>query len=692
MRKSTIAFFNNLCSMKFNKILIPIAFLGIGITAQAQDLTEANELYKEGAFAAAVPFYEEVVKTRPSAAVKSKLANCYRIMGQNDKAAVLYSDITRDDIALPIDIQHYGEVFISLGKYDSAKVYLKKYGELFPDDKQNLKLLDVCDKVRNVKTLGNESKISVFMQNSKLDERIVAFIRNGILFASDRPSGGFSKSKPKSKAKGEEFGFWYAERQGDDKFGEPTRFSKKLDGITENGGNASLTADMKTVYYSRLSEETNKRGKNKLQIYSATSEDGERWRNDAPLSFCSVEEEYFNPSIAPDGKRLYFAAERADAIGESDIYYAEKNEDGTWSKPKNLGKVLNTEQEENYPVAAVDGKLYFCSKGHTGFGGYDIFVTEQNAAGEWKTPVNLGSPINSPYDDFSIIFSDETHGAFNSARAGKNHDVYFFEWKKSVENTKPQEDSPSVVDTQKKAEDAKKQEAKKKDEIIIASVTKESDNKIAADAADKKAQQQADDKKNENKATENKVTENKKTESEPKKEITENLKIEDDKTAKSEKTSEDNNTDNTKTEEVPTEPKTKTFVDELSKIFASGNLRKNNKVIAEALHFKNMYEIELSTEVEAELKRFADFLNQNGVIEVEIGAYSETEGDAKKLKQICQRRAEKIVEYLISLGIKDKRLTAKGYGPRKPIKDCRDGGCKDGDDVKNRRIEIKIKD
>jgi outer membrane protein OmpA-like peptidoglycan-associated protein/tetratricopeptide (TPR) repeat protein len=674
--------------MKINKILLPIILLGIGITAKAQDLTEANELYKEGSYSAAVPFYEEVVKTRPSAAVKSKLANCYRIMGRNAKAAELYNDITRDDIALPIDIQHYGEVLISLGKYDSAKVYLKKYGELFPDDKQNQNLLSICDNAKSIKTAGNESIISVFSQNTKLNERVVAFVRKGIVFVSDRPSGGFSKSKPKSKAKGEEFGFWYTEKQVDDTYGEPARFSKKLDGITENGGNACLTADLKTVYYSRLSEETNKRGKNKFQIYSATSEDGERWRNDAPLPFCSIEEDYYNPSISPDGKRLYFAAERADAVGEGDIYYVERKDDGSWSKPKNLGKILNTVLDENYPVATADGKLYFCSKGHTGFGGFDIFVTEQNANGEWKTPVNLGTPINSPYDDFSIIFSDETHGAFNSARAGKNHDVYFFEWKKSTEGNKPQEDTPSVVEAQNKNEDKKIQpETVKKNEIIVASVKKEVENKIAAD--DKKAQLQAEDKKNESK-----IGNNKKEESDVKKDITENLKIEEDQPAKEAKSDVDKTTNATKEENNQEESagqQKKSFVDEMSKMLATGRLKKNKKVVADALYFKNMYEIEISDEVGAELKRLAEFMNQNGELNIEIGAYTEVEGDSKKFKQIAQRRAEKIVEYLISLGVKEKRISAKGYGARKPIKDCREGGCKEGDDEKNRRIEIKIK-
>ena len=69
--------------------------------------------------------------------------------------------------------------------------------------------------------------------------------------------------------------------------------------------------------------------------------------------------------------------------------------------------------------------LFFCSKGHVGFGGFDIFKTRQNPDGSWQKPVNLGKPINSSLDDISIsIERGGKRGLFTSAREGGDDDVF----------------------------------------------------------------------------------------------------------------------------------------------------------------------------------------------------------------------------------------------------------------------------
>ena len=72
-----------------------------------------------------------------------------------------------------------------------------------------------------------------------------------------------------------------------------------------------------------------------------------------------------------------------------------------------------------------DGKLYFCSKGHSGLGGYDIYYTEKDDQGEWIKPINMGRPFNSQHDDFSFFISSKGTGAFCTARKGTD-DIFFF--------------------------------------------------------------------------------------------------------------------------------------------------------------------------------------------------------------------------------------------------------------------------
>ena len=94
-----------------------------------------------------------------------------------------------------------------------------------------------------------------------------------------------------------------------------------------------------------------------------------------------------------------------------------------------MGNTINTEANEGFPFIHPNGKLYFCSKGHAGLGGFDIFVSQQDSLGNWMSPINLGTPINSPSDDISIyIDATETKGLFTSSREGGDDDIYLIQF------------------------------------------------------------------------------------------------------------------------------------------------------------------------------------------------------------------------------------------------------------------------
>lgn len=122
--------------------------------------------------------------------------------------------------------------------------------------------------------------------------------------------------------------------------------------------------------------------------------------------------------ITPDEQTLYFVSNRPDGLGGRDIWTAKKMEDGQWGEIKNMGPTVNTPYDEDAPFLSADGKtFFFSSKGFNSMGGYDIFKSSPDSAGNWKLPVNVGIPLNSAGDDIYYIQSkDDTYGYFSSSR------------------------------------------------------------------------------------------------------------------------------------------------------------------------------------------------------------------------------------------------------------------------------------
>ena len=122
-----------------------------------------------------------------------------------------------------------------------------------------------------------------------------------------------------------------------------------------------------------------------------------------PLPYDSVAT-FKHPSLSGDGKFLYFSSDSRNGRGGSDIWMIKKIKRDEWSEPINLGEQINTMGDEVFPYIHDDGSLYFASNGHPGMGGMDIFKAEFDADGNLLSIANMRSPINSPQNDFGIIF------------------------------------------------------------------------------------------------------------------------------------------------------------------------------------------------------------------------------------------------------------------------------------------------
>lgn len=127
----------------------------------------------------------------------------------------------------------------------------------------------------------------------------------------------------------------------------------------------------------------------------------------------------FYPNELKPGDYIYYTSYGKSTSWGTDIFRIQLLENGKWSKPENLGDVINSSLDEEYPFIMPDGlTLYFASKGHYGMGGYDIYKSIYNPESkQWSTPENLGFPINSPFDDFLfIITANDTLACFTSNR------------------------------------------------------------------------------------------------------------------------------------------------------------------------------------------------------------------------------------------------------------------------------------
>ena len=178
--------------------------------------------------------------------------------------------------------------------------------------------------------------------------------------------------------------------------------------------NIALSADGRELYlYKDIEDGTS-------DIYISELKSDSVWS--APRSLGeNVNSEFSEKSlsISPDGSSIFFSSDRPGGQGELDIYYSVRDQGGKWGPAANLGSNINTEFDEDSPFIDYDNKtLYFSSRGGKGMGGYDIFKAEyDSASNSWTDLVNLGYPINTPDDDIYFVGTKEgKKGYFASVR------------------------------------------------------------------------------------------------------------------------------------------------------------------------------------------------------------------------------------------------------------------------------------
>jgi outer membrane protein OmpA-like peptidoglycan-associated protein len=419
-------------------------------------------------------------------------------------------------------------------------------------------------------------------------------------------------------------------------------------------------------------------------------------------------------SISKDEKTLYFTSNRPGGIGGTDIYRATKDSKGHWSNVKNLGPRINTPLNDDGPFIGYDDvTLYFSSQGHNGMGGYDIYkCTHDPKNDDWSEPENLGYPINTPDNEVYFITSADSKRAYYSSvrEDGMGYtDIYVVTATESIKDTKPV--------AVKNPEPPKKQDPPK-DTVAVATVKTEPKVEPKKDPpVEPKNEPKVEPKKVEPKKVEPKV--------EPKKVIKPlryvvsvidaqgrkplNAKVrlqgQRDNIIVASTTAGQGTYEFTITDPSPKDYRLSVELD--GYVFVNQNIKiqgatDQDKTLKRTIEMRklavgvtsilrNIYfdydRASFKTESYTELNKLESMLRQNQSIKVEISGHTDAYGKWDYNKNLSQKRAEAVKDYLTKKGIDTRRIRAVGYGESKPLASNDDED--DGREL-NRRVEFKV--
>lgn len=277
--------------------------------------------------------------------------------------------------------------------------------------------------------------------NSRFAELGVTFLtENEVIFASskkDNSEKNFSKDRRRNNRQ-LYLDFYRATISPEGDLIQTSKFSNEQNNkIYES--DITFSKDLKTAFftwnnfYNTLSRKDSAKWQS-LRILKADLNDNLELINTKQVTFNSENYSVRNPTLSPDGKKLFFVSDIPGGIGKTDIYVVDIMDDGTLSEPKNLGPYINTTEVELFPFVDDNNTLYFSSYGRKGLGDLDIYKSEYKN-GSYQPVEHLPAPINSNYDDFAYVTSNNGESGYISSnrRGGKGDaDIYYFKLKEEI--------------------------------------------------------------------------------------------------------------------------------------------------------------------------------------------------------------------------------------------------------------------
>lgn len=415
-----------------------LALPSLESNAQADRLIKkANDLYELKFYRQAIPIYREALISENNLEAKLNLAHAYRMTGNTERAEYWYELLVPQTPYQRENEFYYAQVLQSNEKYSEAAEWYRKYA-LF--DERAEAYAKACD--NHMQFRGNAQKydVSPVPINTPSSEFGVAYYQDGLVFTSNRVSNK-NTEKVTYAFDQDPLNLYFTKELLGNSYTPPKKLSGNINSAA-NEGPCSFGFRESEIWFTRNDIGKIKNGQlvasgNTLSIRSARLEKG-KWLENKPFPHNRATHSTAHPSITYDGQTLFFVSDRPGGYGGTDIYMCHRM-DTTWSAPINLGEVVNSPENEMFPFVHRDGTLFFTSSGHPGMGGYDFFKTRREN-GKWKVPENLGAPLNSPKDEFTIVLNKtKTEGYLASNRKGSigEDDLYFFRLLYGSEKTDP---------------------------------------------------------------------------------------------------------------------------------------------------------------------------------------------------------------------------------------------------------------
>ena len=406
----------------------------------------------------------------------------------------------------------------------------------------------------------------------------------------------------------------------------------------QNEGAQCITADGLTLYFTACSRNDSY---GRCDLYESNFVN-DKWTDPVNLGEnINTENWESQPAISADGRQLFFVSNRSGGRGGKDIWVSYKNAKGTWTKAKNLGKDINSSKDDISPFLHWDNQtLYYASKGFVGMGGFDIFLSRLDEAGNWGTVKNIGYPINSPSDENSLIVAKDGRTAyfasayFNDGRS--DLDLYTF-------------DLP--------------QESRAREVAYVQGVI---------------------------------------TDAKMRKPIKAEIELVDLQSGRSYKSSQ-SDADGNYMLCLPSDAEYALTVSKKNYLFYSENIHlkqegsillKNFKIqaieVGEQVRLDNIFfELEaykLKDESATELNKIIQFMESNPFLVVEIGGHTDNSGSKNYNLDLSEQRAASVKNALVQRGLKSNRIQIRGYGMSEPL----NSNSSEEERSINRRTELKI--
>lgn len=616
---------------------IVFCFFALATFSQSSKTKKAHKLFASKAYIQAAELYEELTESNDS--ITLNLADCYYFNGLMDKAT-----------------EKYLKVFQNPYKKISSSYYFKYAHALYGIDN-----IEVADSIMSIYT-SNKTDTALYLENL---ENAVPFlydiqqIKSGSIpgdfalnYYDEKVSFASLRKNTSRKYKWNEEPYLDIYIADFTKEGNLENIEELPEAINTNTheSNAVLSNDGNTLYFSRTNNKRTTINDIKIatvKLYKVIKVDGE-WNDVEELPFSSDQYSVMHPALNTNNDKLYFSSDMEGGQGSFDIYYVNIASDSTYSEPINLGSKINTRHREQFPFISKDTILYYASNGLQGLGGLDIFMCEFNKDDKkWNTPLNLGNTINTGKDDFSFVVNSEENTGFLSSNRSGSDNLYTFIRK----------DKNRSVLIEGTVKDLHSQEILPNTTITLFD---ENNNAIDSVKVDKDGKYKF-------------YVKPFKT-----------YKIEGFKPLYIPKDIDFDTEDSGKIE-LNIELELESYDDAEDIVY-----EKDGYVY---IQLENIYfELDkwnIEPQAATTLNVLIDLMKKYPRMEVQLGAHTDTRSSYEYNMKLSDNRANSALEYIISKGINQSRLTAIGYGETQLLVDCGDN-CTEEEHSINRRCEFII--